>query len=196
MPRPTEHLAPHEAKRRVQEGFRRLRMARSCAALRGPKGGMPCVWCGAELTGRKQHWCSQECVDQYRSMSDWTLIRRHVERRDHGVCALCGCDTFKVQRVVRWAIRISYGSARVYRLHHDGVDEVLRDLGFDTHGDSLWHADHIVPRVEGGTHELENIRTLCHPCHKAETAALAARRAQARRDAKAEEAGLFAGGEP
>lgn len=36
----------------------------------------------------------------------------------------------------------------------------------------------------------------CHPCHKAETAALAARWAQARRDAKAEEAGLFAGGEP
>lgn len=40
-----------------------------------------------------------------------------------------------------------------------------------------WEADHIVPVVEGGDSSLDNIRTLCIPCHRAETAALHARRA-------------------
>lgn len=43
-----------------------------------------------------------------------------------------------------------------------------------------WQADHIVPLVEGGTHDMENLRTLCVPCHKVETAALARRRAVGR----------------
>lgn len=46
---------------------------------------------------------------------------------------------------------------------------------------SGWDADHIVPVVEGGgLCGLENYRTLCHPCHKSETKALAARRAAAK----------------
>lgn len=40
----------------------------------------------------------------------------------------------------------------------------------------LWEADHIVPVVEGGTHAQVNLRTLCHPCHKQTTRALATRR--------------------
>jgi 5-methylcytosine-specific restriction endonuclease McrA len=40
-----------------------------------------------------------------------------------------------------------------------------------------WEADHIIPLAEG--------RTLCVPCHKAETRALAGRLAQRRADYKA-----------
>lgn len=51
-----------------------------------------------------------------------------------------------------------------------------------------WDADHIIPVVEGGgLCGLENYRTLCHPCHKQETAALAKRRAQSRRQSIAEQ---------
>lgn len=40
-----------------------------------------------------------------------------------------------------------------------------------------WDIDHIVPVVEGGGQcGLENLRTLCHPCHKQVTRELAARR--------------------
>jgi len=46
---------------------------------------------------------------------------------------------------------------------------------------SWWDADHIQPVVEGGGGcGLDNYRTLCVPCHKAETAELARRRAKAR----------------
>jgi 5-methylcytosine-specific restriction protein A len=39
-----------------------------------------------------------------------------------------------------------------------------------------WEADHIVPVVEGGDSNLENIRTLCIKCHRRETAELRKRR--------------------
>lgn len=62
----------------------------------------------------------------------------------------------------------------------------------------LWEADHIVPVVEGGGEcGLDNYRTLCIPCHKKETKALAARlaakraeQATARRVAEASERGI------
>jgi len=40
----------------------------------------------------------------------------------------------------------------------------------------LWEADHVVAVVEGGTHTPDNLRTLCQPCHKQTTRALAAKR--------------------
>jgi hypothetical protein len=46
----------------------------------------------------------------------------------------------------------------------------------------FWDMDHITPVVEGGGGcGLDNLRTLCIPCHRAETAKLAARRAADRR---------------
>ncbi len=47
-----------------------------------------------------------------------------------------------------------------------------------------YEVDHIVPRVWGGGNELANLRTLCIPDHKGETARLAAERAAERQDAK------------
>jgi 5-methylcytosine-specific restriction enzyme A len=43
-----------------------------------------------------------------------------------------------------------------------------------------WDADHIVPVVQGGDAALDNIRTLCIACHRAETAALRKRMAKMR----------------
>ncbi|MDP9194407.1 MAG: HNH endonuclease [Acidobacteriota bacterium] len=41
---------------------------------------------------------------------------------------------------------------------------------------SWWEADHRTPVVEGGDSSLENMRTLCIPCHRAATRELAAKR--------------------
>ncbi len=32
------------------------------------------------------------------------------------------------------------------------------------------HVDHIVPRSQGGQDTMENLETLCHPCHSRKTA--------------------------
>lgn len=63
---------------------------------------------------------------------------------------------------------------------------VCAKCGLDTQAaHKAWDADHILPVVEGGGGcGLENYRTLCVPCHKVETAALAKRRAQRRREAE------------
>lgn len=54
--------------------------------------------------------------------------------------------------------------------------------GFNDVSRRWWEADHIVPVVEGGGGcGPEGYRTLCLPCHRRETAALAARRAAQRR---------------
>ena len=46
----------------------------------------------------------------------------------------------------------------------------------------LWQADHITPVIEGGGEcGIENYRTLCTPCHKKETAELARRQAEKRK---------------
>jgi 5-methylcytosine-specific restriction endonuclease McrA len=37
---------------------------------------------------------------------------------------------------------------------------------------SWWEADHIVAVAEGGDSNLDNIRTLCIPCHRSVTAQL------------------------
>lgn len=47
-----------------------------------------------------------------------------------------------------------------------------------------WQADHIVEVTDGGTPYLENIQTLCLPCHKAKTKASHGQRAAMRRAQK------------
>lgn len=58
----------------------------------------------------------------------------------------------------------------------------MKARGLSLGSGHTWEADHILPVVEGGGEcDLSNLRTLCLPCHRAETAKLAARRAAARR---------------
>ena len=116
---------------------------------------------------------------QYRLKYDWQHIRMQVEERDDGRCVLCG---FHQPTFYRVRDRLRYGPMA----DREGFEYLRRfmfDQGFDhVFAVDMWQADHIVPRIKGGTHDLDNLRTLCVPCHKAETARLAARRAAERRD--------------
>jgi len=51
-------------------------------------------------------------------------------------------------------------------------------------GQSFWELDHIVPLVDGGTHDDDNLQTLCTPCHKRKTAGEASARAERVREAR------------
>lgn len=149
-----------------------------------------CRFCGTSpLPGRRTSWCSETCVDEWKTISDPGYLRWKVGQRDHGVCSACGLDTARVNRIRERAHERTY-RYRVTPGSLTGVKRLarwLRARTFDVptiwFGGTvvLWHADHIVPLAEGGTNALANIRTLCVPCHKAETAALARRLAEARR---------------
>lgn len=60
-----------------------------------------CVECGKPLTGRRQRWCSEDCVLAYRVRAEPSYARFLVEQRDHGVCAVCRRDCVLIERQVR-----------------------------------------------------------------------------------------------
>lgn len=133
-----------------------------------------CRWCGKAVPRPRRFCDDPECKVQVRIRAEPKFARSMVGRRDRGVCASCGCDTLKLLRVFRHAARIG----------GNGLRSEWIALGFHGHwgcaGDR-WQADHITPVVEGGGGcGLDNLRTLCTPCHKEETAALARRRAEQR----------------
>ncbi len=144
---------------------------RGFIGLKGPGGRALCSWCGVEVQGRRVSWCSQTCIAEYQLESDWGVICAAVWRRDHGICAACGTDTE--------ALRKEYD-----RLFPD-LDSPQERLWLEQHGiprgrrwSKFWDADHITPVIEGGGNGLDNLRTLCIPCHRAETAALRKRLAK------------------
>lgn len=147
-----------------------------------PAGERPrCRWCWGPVPKGRHSWCSDHCVDEYKNEYDWLHISRQVFKRDRGVCAICGCDTERVRRVLRHARWRSWWEW-----------DVRRELfGTKRGGDRLYEIDHICQRKEGGTNALTNLRTLCIGCHAIETSRYARERAVRRRAAKAS---LFQGG--
>jgi 5-methylcytosine-specific restriction endonuclease McrA len=86
-------------------------------------------------------------VDEYLLRTSPGGIRAAVQKRDHGICAECGLP----------------------------CDRCCPVVGQYTGG---WAADHIVPVWRGGGEcGLDNLQTLCVPCHRQKTAREAAERA-------------------
>lgn len=186
--------------------LRSLDAARLRRALDRPQ--RTCTWCGEPVAKGRSTWCSKQCVEVFRLRCDPAYIRRHLERTRALVCAICGRDiawlksleprakaawhnlqyqqarcsrTYKLvnrrgrrnqRRQKRW------GSLWSYAKHHRSIAHWLARRGLA----GIWEADHITPVVEGGgLCDEAGYRILCRPCHLAETAALAARRAESRR---------------
>ena len=136
-----------------------------------PRG--TCRWCGEAILhgpGPKQgqadlrrRW-HPHCVETYNA-TDARELRRLARKRDRAICRACGLDTNALKREVR-------GRGRAAK---------LRALGFPRRR-SLWELDHIVPLIDGGSHELSNLQTLCAPCHRKKTGE--ENRARARSGAK------------
>lgn len=92
-------------------------------------------------------------MHEYLLRSDPQYLRKHVFKRDKGVCAACGLDTFALQR----ELQVLKYPERYVRLDA---------LGIPRHRSSYWDADHVVAVVEGGgCCGLDNLQTLCVPCH-------------------------------
>lgn len=136
---------------------------RGLPAAMGPSGRPLCRWCQLEiLASRRRTFCSEFCVHQWRLRSDPGYLRAQVLARDHGLCTLCSTDTLLAFR----QLQRSRGKARADLLALWGLRSVRARR-------SLWDADHILPVAEGGGEcDLDNLRTLCLPCHREVTAAL------------------------
>jgi 5-methylcytosine-specific restriction endonuclease McrA len=158
---------------------------KKCGVLgkRGPKGRKLCA-CGVEVAPPRLHWCSDSCFDEWKVENDWTFIRYRVEARDHGICVLCGWDTNAAHSKF---LNESRGVA------HSIVLERAKMMGIPPGRmfSDWWDADHIVPVVEGGSNRIDNLRTLCLPCHRKETAAL--RKRMSKRHIEAKPVPLFDG---
>ena len=130
---------------------------------KGPNGLTLCRWCDLEiLAKRRRTFCSDYCVHQWRLRTDPGYLRDHVFARDRGRCVLCHADTVAIFA----ALKRSRGAARAAGLSFYGMKSISARR-------SLWDADHILPVAEGGGQcDLDNIRTLCLPCHREQTAQL------------------------
>lgn len=136
-----------------------------------PRG--TCRWCGEAILyeagakrgkpDRRRRW-HPACVDAYNA-TDPRLARLRIRRRDRGVCAACGLDTNALRR----------------KLRGRGAAARLRERGFVPRR-SLWELDHVVPLIDGGSHDVSNLQTLCRPCHQEKSAREARARAALRRD--------------
>jgi len=164
--------------------------------------------CGEPVEKGRRNWASQRCIDQHRIRSDPGFVRRTVEERDRGVCAACGIDT-AAESARLTGLLADLGTEVSTELSWEPVARTLHGplaawLGLPAQSLSPfrdwpdrdpwpatlwirwrveipWEADHVTPVIEGGGEcGLDGYRTLCLPCHRRETAALARRRARAR----------------
>ncbi len=151
-----------------------------------------CRWCGQQVQGGRRSWCSDECVTDYQVRSWSNAVAHLVFERDQGICSKCGINTKEVFDSYRKHERCLFldfwhipRSSRQYRKEcRDLMEKMKIDWGPWYKGGNcsrFWEADHIVPVIEGGgCCGLQNYRTLCLACHKAETAKLSSRRAEDR----------------
>lgn len=169
---------------------------------RGPNGRPFCRGCQKEVEPGRRTWCSQECIDAYLVTSSATGARHACFQRDRGVCCICGLDTHRLKGAIarcgrtaeRW--KDAWGAMGQLldpqgQRSHWSIEALVERLALEAHGyppyhdATAWEADHIVPVKEGGgACGLDNLRTLCVPCHKRVSAIGARRRALDRRQAK------------
>jgi 5-methylcytosine-specific restriction protein A len=131
-------------------------------------------------------YCSRECRNEFEIEYFPQYTRKAVFHRDKGVCAKCGTDTDLIRRIGSRLRRMGGGGYGTRGW--DLCREFFTAIGFKASSSAgdFWQADHIHECARGGWGTgLSNLRTLCTPCHKQETARLARELAESRRLAKA-----------
>ena len=155
---------------------------------RDDAGRRLCRWDQGVIPKGRRTFCSDNCVHEVSMRTNPGYLRALVWKRDKGVCAKCGCDTSLIERVASYAAESYRGIGKrevYYDWSHQAIWTLFVSMGFHhSRSVTLWEADHVVEVVRDGDSCLENMQTLCVPCHKAKTKQLAGDRARERRDAK------------
>ena len=144
--------------------------------------GEACIWCGGDfLTKNGAHYCSYKCAEDGRlrrgGMYSSTRIREQLFALEHGICTKCGVDAhslFVKILALQPAERLNALLNAKWKLPKTSVSN--NRLLSDPKEHDFWQADHEQAVAEGGgACGLDNLRTLCTPCHSKETEQLLAR---------------------
>jgi 5-methylcytosine-specific restriction protein A len=133
------------------------------SSLAKTEDGLPCCrWCNKGVMKPRRTLCSAECEHQLKLRISGRYLRDCVYLRDKAICSICNTDT---KLIAKQAIQLD-GSERELYLKDNSIS-LKRKIWIRKHGGGLWDADHIIPVKDGGgLCGLENLRTLCIPCHK------------------------------
>jgi 5-methylcytosine-specific restriction endonuclease McrA len=133
------------------------------SSLPKTENGLPCCrWCDGEVKPPRRTLCSASCEHELKLRISGRYLRDCVYKRDKGVCNICNTDT---KLIAHQAIMLCGTEREVYLKDHSV--SLKRKIWIRKHGGGLWDADHIIPVKDGGgLCGLENMRTLCIPCHK------------------------------
>ena len=133
---------------------------------KGPNGRNLCRQCGKEVSPPRRTFCSPHCVHEWGVRSSGSYARKNVFERDRGVCKQCGLDTEQLKGLLL-RVKMERG-AMAYR---ELVNRYRVKYGFGFELEKhFWEADHIVSVADGGgSCTLENLTTLCIPCHRKKT---------------------------
>ena len=106
--------------------------------MAGPNHRPLCKWCKTEVPPRRRAWCSNECSEKFSRVWNWEAMRRYVKERDQLTCQRCGTTEPPPPPEAKH----SWGQR------------------YDP-----WDVDHIMPVIQGGTDDPDNLRLLCMACH-------------------------------
>ena len=152
------------------------------ASDRAVLDGKACAWCAKTLSRASRiagsAYCSQACAEEGRLKRGGRFaganLRAAVFALESGVCTLCGVNA---QTLYEQILTLA-PSERLNKLLSVGwklpqTAKAMERLLNDPREGDFWQADHIQAVAEGGGGSgLENLRTLCVPCHQVETAKL------------------------
>ncbi|KAL8559599.1 hypothetical protein ACOMHN_008310 [Nucella lapillus] len=136
-------------------------------------------------------FCSRVCADAHWMKTNTAYLRSSVYDVQHGVCQLCGLDAHTFFRQIRDGADRKQRAEKINSSKYCKLAAAQKKQMIARPYEGLfWHVDHIRPVWEGGGQcDMDNLRTLCTPCHLSVTAKQAAKRAQAHRLSKAAFAG-------